>query len=576
MNGEPPKKREQAAAAISDGTTVEWDREKLRNPELAAELEGLSSLERARDAESPLFLWGSLRVLEKVGEGGGGEVYRAYDPVLETDVALKLRKRGVPGLDPKRFLDEARRLARVRHPNVLAVRGADEHDGRVGLWTDFIRGRSLEEHLGQEGALSAREAAMIGLDLCRALAAVHAKGLVHRDVKTSNVMREQGGRILLMDFGSVEEVAPPGMGKGAAEMHGTPLVMAPEQLRGEPASPRSDIYALGVLLYRLVTCRYPVEASRVSELLDLHGRGARVSLRDRRPDLPLPFVRVVERALAADPAQRYGSAGAMERELSESVEGRAPIGAAPSTTVGWRRLALGAAALAGITAGLFLWPRLAPVSRSGGAGSRDRARPAPESSAPAPVPVPLEANASLFRRAGSAEQPLSPSGGSVGPGDRLFLDLRAQEPMYTYVLNEDEAGAVYVLFPIAGASPSNPLSPTVRYRLPGRMDDSLIYWTVTSAGGREAIVVIGSRSPLRELENVIARVPRASNRRAIRFGRVDPSALGRLRSIGGLVKEGAPVDTRRRLEEAVQALDERRKEQGDVWIWRASLKNPAP
>lgn len=528
-----------------------------------------------------LFFWGSLRVLERVGEGGGGEVYRAYDPALETVVALKLRKQGASwaGIDPKRFLDEARRLARVRHPNVLAVRGADEHDGRIGLWTDFIEGHSLEDHLRQEGPLSAREAALIGLDLCRALAAVHAKGLVHRDVKTSNVMREQGGRIVLMDFGSVAETATAEEPESGA-LDGTPLVMAPEQLRGGPAGSRSDIYALGALLYRLVTCRYPVEANNLPGLLDLHGRGARVPLRDRRPDLPLEFVQVAERALARDPSQRFQSAGAMEAALSASIDEHPSTGELRSPRV-LRGLLLATAAAVGLTVSVLLISRFTttlhgPAGNFGGERARDFAG---IGASPHPtVPTPrLEAKASLFRRTGSRDRPLPSSGARVRPGDRLFLDLKAQEPMYTYVLNEDDAGAVYVLFPIPGVSPTNPLSPTVRYRLPGSMGDSLVYWTVTSVGGREGVVVIGSRTPLVELEEVVTRVPRAEAGRPLRFGRVDDSRLGSLRSIGGIVKEGTvAADTRRRLEETVRALDERRKERGDVWIWRANLKNPAP
>lgn len=582
---------ERIAGAVADGTPVDWDREKSLSPENADRLDGLSSLERVRDihraatdtepvAEPParrpdpasapmLFQWGTLRVLEQVGEGGYGEVYRAYDPSLDTEVALKLNKPGAAWLqvDRTRFLDEARRLARVRHPNVLAVRGADEHDGRLGIWTDFIRGRSLEQQINQEGPLSAREAAMIGLDLCRALAAVHARGLVHGDVKTSNVMREQGGRIFLMDFGSVVEIAPE-TADDSAGVHGTPLAMAPEQLRGEPASARSDIYALGVLLYRLVTCRYPLEARGVPQLLDLHDRDGRTPLRDRRPDLPLPFVQVVERALASDPKQRYASAGAMERALSGSVEGLTPLPPSPPGRF-WPTLAVAVAA-----AGLLVWGWIAlrpgPAAKLGGQGIVS-----PLVKTPEPPPV-LEASAALFRRTGSEDRPLSVPGGKVGPGDRLSLDLKPREAMYTYVLNEDEAGAVYVLFPIPGATPTNPLSPSVRYRLPGRMGDSLIYWTVTSIGGREEIVVIGSREPLRELENVLARIPSVSERRQVRFERVDPATLGQFRSIGGLAKERSNPGDVRRLEEAIQALDERRKSEGDVWIWRAELANPAP
>ena len=132
--------------------------------------------------------------------------------------------------------------------------GADEHDGRVGLWTEFVRGESLDA-VGRSahGPLGAREAALVGLDVCRALAAVHGAGLVHRDVKAQNVMREAGGRIVLMDFGTGAEIA------GAhARLAGTPLYLAPEIFAGEPAtSLQSDIYSVGVLLFYLVTGAFP-------------------------------------------------------------------------------------------------------------------------------------------------------------------------------------------------------------------------------------------------------------------------------------------------------------------------------
>ena len=105
-------------------------------------------------------------------------------------------------------MNEARRLARLRHEHVVQVYGAEEHDGRVGLWTELVRGESLEEIVQRSGPLGAREAALVGLDVCAALAAVHGAGLLHRDVKAQNVMREGGGRIVLMDFGTGEDSPP--------------------------------------------------------------------------------------------------------------------------------------------------------------------------------------------------------------------------------------------------------------------------------------------------------------------------------------------------------------------------------
>src|SRR5688572_11707157 len=149
--------------------------------------------------------WGHLVLRRKIGEGGFGEVYHAHDTWLDHPVALKLFKRSASGRhSTDRILHEARKLARIRHPNVVTVHGADSHDGRVGFWMDLIEGTTLE-HVVRGRRLSAGEAAYIGQDVCKALAAVHRTGIIHRDIKAQNVMRAaEDGRIILMDFGAGE------------------------------------------------------------------------------------------------------------------------------------------------------------------------------------------------------------------------------------------------------------------------------------------------------------------------------------------------------------------------------------
>ena len=271
-----------------------------------------------------LFRWGHLEVLEEIGEGSYGTVYRAVDTTLDREVALKLRSkeaRGAPADD--RYLEEARRLAKIRHPNVLAVHGADVHEGTVGLWADLLQGKTLEERLADEGPLGAAEAAVVAHDLCRALAAIHGAGLVHGDVKAANVMREEGGAIVLLDFGSGRRV-PRGDEAENAHPTGTPLLLAPEVLEGKPTSPASDLYALGVLLYRLVTAKYPVRASTFEELVKRHREGRRTPLRDARPDLPAWFVQAVDRALEPDPADRFARARGRWSERSRRAGSRRP------------------------------------------------------------------------------------------------------------------------------------------------------------------------------------------------------------------------------------------------------------
>jgi len=200
-----------------------------------------TSSEIATPAPAALSRWGPFEHLTRVGRGSFGEVYRAFDPTLQRHVALKLLLPS--GLNQDEELDallrEARAIARVRHPNVVPVYGIDRYEGRLGFWSDFVQGTTLSELLAAHGAMGPREAALIAIDVCRAAGAVHAAGFLHRDIKTGNVMREEGGRILLMDFGLTHA-------RGTdQDTTGTPAYMAPELLRGEPASIASDIYEIG-------------------------------------------------------------------------------------------------------------------------------------------------------------------------------------------------------------------------------------------------------------------------------------------------------------------------------------------
>ena len=305
----------------------------------------------AADGSDGIGRWGHLVLRRKIGEGGFGEVYHAHDTWLDHPVALKLFKPRATGRKTTdRILHEARKLARIRHPNVVTVHGADSHDGRVGFWMDLVEGVSLER-IVQSRRLSAGEAAHIGQEVCRALAAVHRAGIIHRDVKAQNVMRaSEDGRLILMDFGAGEFVAD----AADASQQGTPAYLAPEIFDGGPASVRSDIYAVGVLLYFLVTRDFPVRAKSVPHLIDAHKRGERVRLRDGRPDLPPAFVSVVERALDPDPERRFASAGEMEAALAGGSLRVDPIVAGPKSadrsTV--QKIAAVGAGLVGATAAM--------------------------------------------------------------------------------------------------------------------------------------------------------------------------------------------------------------------------------
>ena len=189
---------------------------------------------------------------------------------------------------------------------------------------EFVHGETLEDGLRARPDERARGHAGCQ-DVCRALAAVHLAGFVHQDVKARNVMREQAGRIVLMDFGAGQDVSQLAV-FGKAGVAGTPLYMAPEVLAGQAASPTSDVYSVGVLLYHLVTAAYPVEGHTLDEIRAAHMQGRRRLLGERRPELPVPFLQVVDRALAADPARRYAAAAQfLEALVGITDDVKAPV-----------------------------------------------------------------------------------------------------------------------------------------------------------------------------------------------------------------------------------------------------------
>ena len=368
------------AEAVADGSDVDWsgaessagtdvERQAIQQLRRLAEVGGAA---RAQAAS-----WGPLQIRAIVGRGSFGTVYRAWDSRLEREVALKLLHDDGPRQSAaSAVIREGRLLAQIRHPNVVTIHGADEYGERVGIWMEFVSGRTLREIVGEQGPFAAREAALIGADLCRALAAVHRQGFVHRDVKAQNVMREIGGRTVLMDFGASEAIAGPGHAPGP--MRGTPAYLAPEVLDGQPPSARSDIYSLGVLLYFLVTGAFPVVGASIADFHARHLAGDRRLLQDARPDVPAAFARAVDACLAPNPADRPQSAGAVNVLLEEALrlDGQQPVVEAPSppSVRRWQR-AMGVAAvlvLAGALSAAAWFVRTRDAGKGGPAiGRRD-------------------------------------------------------------------------------------------------------------------------------------------------------------------------------------------------------------
>ena len=254
---------------------------------------GLLSLQTV-ETVAPAPTWGSLRLLERVGEGAFGDVFRAWDPRLDREVALKLLRRPDSQHDSvgSLVIDEGHLLARVRHPNVVTVLRRGPHRRRVGLWMEFVRGRTIAA--GAEGTRPIQRAGSGAhrARLCRAFSAVHRAGLIHRDIKAHNVMREDGGRIVLMDLSTGRE----DLDDPHAELAGTPLYLAPEVFEGRPPQHGaiSTASACCCITSRAGLSRERTHCRRSSR----EARGTETRLAQRRTSGPARGVRAGRRALA--------------------------------------------------------------------------------------------------------------------------------------------------------------------------------------------------------------------------------------------------------------------------------------
>jgi hypothetical protein len=565
----PPPDLLSAAESIVDGRPVDWDALERSLPdqgELVRELRRIQAISEANrgtsrghestEPDDSLGFWGPLQLRGKLGQGTFGEVYRAYDASLDREVALKLlhESSGALESDTRWLLSEAKHLARVRHPNVLVVHGAGVWNGRAGFWTDLLPGSTLEKHLIQKETLDANEVIQIGVDLCRALTAVHQAGIIHRDVKPSNVMRESGGRFVLMDFGSGEDLRSAKAAGAEPRAYGTPLFMAPEQLRGETLGPATDVYALGVLLYRAVSGRVPIEGSDIADLVAKHRAGASIPLRDRRLDIPIALIEVIDRAIRLDPAQRFASPEEMERALVASMTPRR-----------WRAVRVAVPVL-----GLFALAAVALMSRCGPEPSSGPARHARETGSSAGR---ITARAELFRQRASGADRLM-DGARIEPGDGLYLAFEAPETLYIYVLDEDAGGNFHLLFPVNGVLPPNPLGPSVRHRLPGSIGAGFVNWQVTSAEGEERITVLAFRSRPAELERQVGGLSQAVEGKPIHYGALGEQTLAMLRGISGFTtRQRLPARDRDALSRAMATEPLKRD---DSWVWQIHLNNPPP
>ena len=556
------------ASAIADGTAVDWNdvAPHAASPDQGPIVDELRVLERfTRVTDMTPTQWGPFAITAEIARGAFGRVFQAVDSDLQLDIALKVIKSSAsdaPGLS--HGLEEARRLAKVSHQNVVRIYRVERIANEVGIAMELIRGRTLNDVVRSAGPFAAREAAVIGIDLCRAVAAVHAAEMIHGDVKAHNVMRETGGRTILMDFGAgrmLDRDVP-----GDEDFAGTPVYLAPEVFAGAARTKASDIYSLGVLLYYLVTASYPIQGATGSEIARQHRTSApRRLLRDARPELPDSFVRVVEQALADRPEDRFQSAGAFESALAGTLPATPVEPAPPITLIGF---ALAAAALL-LALALGGYPPFGPY-----APPADAAEVAPPI-APAEAAVgAYRIEAALYVERDGIDARVQ-QGARVAPGDRLSLEVRTSVPAYVYVVNEDEQGEGYLLFPLGDQAVKNPLPAGAAHRLPGVQDGQRLSWQVTSAGGREHFIIFANTTPLSSFEEIFATLPQPVRDSPVQSLRLSPQAVGVLRGVGGVtatsVQSAASLGLAR---DFATPLVEGEETVRGVWIRRVTLENP--
>jgi serine/threonine protein kinase len=267
-------------------------------------------------ADANISAIGKYRIIELVGEGAMGVVYRAHDSVLDRNVAIKVMNESIARQDDlrKRFLHEAQAAASLQHPNVVCIYDLGESDGHLFIAMEFIQGVDLEHLIEMSEPLSLQAKLDIVIDVLTGLAFAHKRGIVHRDIKPANIRVAEDGRAKIMDFG-VAHLASSSM-TSTGSILGTPTYMAPEQITEGKTSPATDIFAVGGVLFQILTMMKPFEAPTLQNLFFKIITEDPRNVSELMPGLPPALDRIVRKAMAKEPADRYASALEMANDLT--------------------------------------------------------------------------------------------------------------------------------------------------------------------------------------------------------------------------------------------------------------------
>jgi predicted Ser/Thr protein kinase len=268
--------------------------------------------------------FGRFEVIAELGQGAMGHVYRAHDPVLDRSVALKtvspalLSRRDTI----KRFEREAKAAARLGHPNIVTVYEVGEADGTRYIAMELVEGVELTDVLAEPDRYTLEQKVRMMVDICRGLDFAHKMGVVHRDVKPANVRVARDGTVKILDFG-IARLGESDMTQ-AGMVLGTPSYISPELLQGAPVDPRADMWAVGVILYEMLSGRRPFEAPTITALVHRIVHEPLPPLDADKLHLPPTLVAIATRALEKDPARRYPDLGTMANALSAAIGGTPP------------------------------------------------------------------------------------------------------------------------------------------------------------------------------------------------------------------------------------------------------------